>query len=164
MSAPVGFPRPRPLAENFEDQCGAIQNLCRPRLFEIALLHRRELCVDDDDLGLRIARHSADLCNLAASHERCGNRPSKRHNELLHHFEADRGRQADGLGKTRPCVTLARSTELPALGLHMNDKGSTRLRRAASALADVYAVSAVAGASSWSWIGPSGMTVEIACL
>jgi hypothetical protein len=25
-------------------------------------------------------------------------------------------------------------------------------------------VSDAAGASSWSWIGPSGMTVEIACL
>ena len=46
------FPRPRALAEYFEDQPGAIEHLHVPRRLEIALLHRRERMIDNDQ-----ARH-----------------------------------------------------------------------------------------------------------
>src|SRR5581483_4517068 len=42
-----------PLAENFENERGAVQHLGVPGALEIALLHRRKLRVDDDDFRLK---------------------------------------------------------------------------------------------------------------
>ena len=42
----------RALTEDFEDEPGAIDHLSPDLVFEIALLDRRQLAVDDDELGL----------------------------------------------------------------------------------------------------------------
>ena len=46
------FPRPRALAEDLEDQPGAVEHLGVPRRLEVALLHRRQRMIDDDQPGL----------------------------------------------------------------------------------------------------------------
>ena len=53
------------LAEDFEDEPGAVEDLGVPGLFEVALLDRRQHVVDDDDLCLFRAHNGADLLNLA---------------------------------------------------------------------------------------------------
>ena len=59
--------RLRALAENFEDQPGAVEHLRRPGLFEIALLDRAERMIDDDELGVVHARERGDLLDLACA-------------------------------------------------------------------------------------------------
>ena len=124
------FPGARAFAEDFQDQRGAVQHLGVPGLLQIALLHRRELGVDDDDFRLeRLAprRRSPPPCRCrsgwpasAAPAARCC---------ATDHVEADGGGQADRFGQARlahraGCARLAR------FGLDMDDEG--RARRAPS--------------------------------
>src|ERR1700730_12865773 len=44
------FSRSCPAAKNFEDQSGAIDDLGRKRIFEIALLHRRQGAIHDNEI------------------------------------------------------------------------------------------------------------------
>ena len=45
----------RPLAEDLEDQPGAVEHLGVPGALQIALLHRAQLAVDDDQVDLLVA-------------------------------------------------------------------------------------------------------------
>ena len=67
------FPRPRALAENFEDQPGAVEHLDVPRRLEIALLHRRQRMIDDDEPGILGAHQPRQLLDLAGAEQ--GRRP-----------------------------------------------------------------------------------------
>ena len=61
------FPRPRPFAEDLEDQSGAVEHLGLPRRLEIALLHRRERVIDDDQPRLLGAHQPVELFDLAGA-------------------------------------------------------------------------------------------------
>jgi hypothetical protein len=63
------FTRARAPPENLQDQAGAIDHLCTPGFFEIALLHRREGAVHHDDSGLVSFDQTGDLLNLALADE-----------------------------------------------------------------------------------------------
>src|SRR4029078_5614281 len=55
--------------ENLQDQAGAIDHLCTPSFFEIALLHRREGAVHHDDSALIGFDQTGYLLNLALPDE-----------------------------------------------------------------------------------------------
>ncbi len=65
------------------------------------------------------------------------------------------GRQADGL--FQPRFTVAQGTRAARLGLDMHHQRRAPVRNGR------HQCQASPG-SSWSWIGPSGITVEMACL
>jgi|SRR5579871_196311 len=161
------FAGTRPLAEDFEDQRRPIENLCTPRLFEIALLDRRELRIDDDNFGFMRARNGGDLLDLAAPDECRGNSPRQRHDDARDNIEPDGRGETDGLLEPRLRVAIRARAQLARLRLDVKDnRRSRRFRRAVLGVrCSAQACSAACGwASSCSWIGPSGMTVEMACL
>ena len=59
------FPRPRPRAEDLEDESGAVEHLGAPRGLEIALLHRGERMIDDHELRILGADQALELGDLA---------------------------------------------------------------------------------------------------
>ena len=63
----------RALAEDLQDEPGAVEHLGVQRLFQIALLHRRQRMVDDDQLGLCFLDDLGDLLELAGADQ--GRRP-----------------------------------------------------------------------------------------
>ncbi len=58
------FVRRRALAENFEDQASAVDDLCLGRLFQIALLYGAQGIIDDDKFSLFRPGKSGDLVHL----------------------------------------------------------------------------------------------------
>jgi hypothetical protein len=77
----------------------------------------------------------------------------------------DRGGEADRLFQTCLGVAVETRTRGARLGLDVNNESSAQLiARTVVAGRSAQTVSAAIGVSSCSWIGPSGITVEIACL
>lgn len=148
------FPCLGALAEDFQDERGAIEHLGRPHLFEIALLNRRKLRIDDDDGGFERSCFGGNLFGLAAADQGGGGRVRQRHDILGNDIQPDGRGEAHRLGQSRIGIAPARST--PRLGLNVDDERGAQFFGA-------YAGSPVASVSC-SCIGPSGMTVEIACL
>ncbi len=66
----AAFLGPRPLAEDLEDQAGAVEHLGVEGLFEIALLDRRQRVVDDDQLRVLFLDDLAQFLNLAGAEQR----------------------------------------------------------------------------------------------
>ena len=97
------FRRPRPRAEDFENERGAVEHLCVPFLFEVPVLNRRQGMIDNDKAGPRIARveHFADLLDLARAKECRRPRARHRRDHRLDDIEIDRRSQADRLFKAR---------------------------------------------------------------
>ncbi len=106
----------RALAENFEDEPGAVEDLGVPGLFEVALLDRRQRVVDDDDLCLFRAHNGADLLNLARAEQGRGTRLRQRHRS------GEANLKPDGLGEARRLRQALRSCQIAsrlAGGLHL---------------------------------------------
>src|SRR5262245_1834656 len=101
------FPRPRSPAEDLENESGAIQHLRSPCRFEIALLHRGQRMIDDDEPGLFGAHQPSKLLDFAGAEQRRGTRRFKWHQSACGDVEIDRSGKPDRLIETR----LRRSLE-----------------------------------------------------
>ncbi len=64
------LPRARPVGEDVEDQLRAVEGLDPDRLLDVPLLGRRQLLVDDEEVGVQLLRQGRDLLDLPASDER----------------------------------------------------------------------------------------------
>lgn len=159
----AAFPRLCTLAEDFEDERGAVQHLGVPRLLQIALLHGRKLRIDDDDFRFERARLGTNLFHLARTDQSSRNRPREGHDVLPDDVQADSRRQTDGFGETR--FGIAQLEAVARFALDMNDERarSFLFRNLKAGFAQAFSI-AGAVSCSMSWIGPSGITVEMACL
>ena len=91
------FPGQRALAENFQDQPGAIEHLAVPGLLQVALLDRAHGMIDDDEAGLVLGTSAGDLLDLAGAQQRCRPRPHERDDLGQSHVEGDGLGQPDRL-------------------------------------------------------------------
>ena len=95
------FARAGATPENLENQAGAVDHLGVERLLQIALLHRRERGVDDEEADLLGLRQRGELLDLALAHQRRGARRIGRHDHRAADIEIDGPREADRLVEPR---------------------------------------------------------------
>ena len=96
----------RTLAEDLQDQPGAVQHLAVPRLLQVALLDGADRMIDDGEPRLLGRDQQADLVHLARAQQRRRTRPRQRHDLGRLHIEVDGLRQPDGL--VEPVLRRAR--------------------------------------------------------
>ena len=59
------FPAPRPLCENVEDKLGAVEDLAREQIFQIASLRRRQFIVKNNRRDVLVLERFLDQLRLA---------------------------------------------------------------------------------------------------
>ncbi len=95
------LPGGRPLAEDVEDQSGAVDHLAVQRALQVALLHRAQPAVDDRDRHLLGAQRVVQRIHLPAAEQGRGTTAAQRQDRAPHHHQADRRRQAHRLLEPR---------------------------------------------------------------
>ncbi len=126
------FLGPRALAENFEDQPGAIEHLGVQFLLEIALLHRRQRMIDDDQFRMAFLDDLGELLDLAAAEQGRRARVVDGNDRRMDRIEADGAGKANGLvmaglggARLARTVRLIVAARLPGKHGH-NDDGPGR--------------------------------------
>ena len=103
----------RALAEDVQDQAGAVDDLAAPGALQVALLHRRQRRIDDRDRDPALGDRLALRGHLALAQQRGGPPAAQRQDRGMHHHQPDRRRQPDRLGQ--PLLGRAARCRLAAL-------------------------------------------------
>src|ERR1700722_7372523 len=88
-------------AKDFQDQAGAIDDLGLPAPLQVALLHRRQRAVDDDQADLLLGDRLAQRIDAALAEQRSRYGPREAHDLAADHVEVDGAREADRLVEPR---------------------------------------------------------------
>ena len=105
----------RPLAENLEDEPGAINHLRLGRGFQIALLDRGQRTVDDQQFGVMRAQPAGNALHLSAAEQCRWLRTANVQCNRVDHINPDRPGQPRRLGQAR--IHIARAA-CSAVGVH----------------------------------------------
>ena len=89
------------LTEDFEDQAGAVENLDRQFLLEIALLNRAETAIHDEKLDLFIMNQIFEFFQLSRPEQRAGPHDGDDVNPAVDNIEIEGRRQPGDLIQTR---------------------------------------------------------------
>ena len=85
--------RGRTLAEDLQDQAGAVEHLAAPGLLQVALLHRAQGMIDDGQRGLAVGDQRPKLGHLAGAEQRRRPRLRQRHDLFRNDIELYGARQ-----------------------------------------------------------------------
>ena len=96
------------LAKDFEDQPGAVDHLALELFLKVALLHRGQRAVDDDQFGLMQFARGGDILDLAFAKQRRRSRIADRHGIGVGDHDPDRQCQPPRLFDARIGVRTAR--------------------------------------------------------
>ncbi len=129
------FPGRRPLPENIEDQRRPVDYLAAPLALQVALLHRRQRGIDDDDVDTLVLDDRVEVLHVPATQKRRRLALAQRQDRLMHHDEPDRGGQTDSLLQPRlggarglGSATLPFRRSFPGPFPRQNDSGPCRSR------------------------------------
>src|SRR5437762_12437600 len=89
-----------PLAENFEDQAGAVDHLCADLLLQVLLLHRREWRIDDQQSRVMFARETRDFLDLPLTQQGRGTEGAEA--KCAFGDDDDANRLGESLGLPKP--------------------------------------------------------------
>src|SRR6516164_8002774 len=95
----------RPFAEYFEDQPGAVDDLGLPASFEIALLHRAQCGIDNDETDVVFADQHTEFFDGATAQKTARTRPADTGDLGADHIQTDRLREADRFFQASLCRT-----------------------------------------------------------
>ena len=96
------LPRPRAAPENLQYKPGAIDDFRLQRLFEIALLHRRQRTIGDNQTDLMLGDQRRDLLDLAFAEKGRRTDRVEHHDRVANDIDFDRGGETDRLFD--PCL------------------------------------------------------------
>jgi hypothetical protein len=156
-----------PLAENLQDQARPVDDLGLPTPFEIALLHRAQRSVDDDESNVVFADQLAEVFDSAAAEEAARARACDTDDLGTDYVQTDRLRETDRFFQPRFDRAAGDFSRVPSrcrFRDRMYDESPTCRARIGDPCGVCPVQDSAISFCSKSWIGCPGITVEIACL
>src|SRR5690606_20350742 len=151
------------LAENLEDQPGAVDHLPLELLLEVALLDCRQRTIDNHEIGLLLLAGYRDPLDLPFAEQRAGPHRANRNDRGIRYDDPDGEREA--LGLLEPCLGILGAALAANIGA--NHQCPRAARNAALYVVVERQASSPSSSSSRSAVrstGAAGWIVETACL